>query len=105
MANLSFQIFNKTGTSLFGPAANNTLWAGFGGACQTQNSGDPVVLYDKLANRWFLSQFTWRRAFLLLRGHFANPRSDGRLLPLCHLDGEQFPGLPEGQRLAGCLLC
>ena len=58
MCNLSFQIFNKTGTSLFGPAANNTLWAGFGGPCQTQNAGDPVVLYDKLANRWFLSQFT-----------------------------------------------
>ena len=58
MCNLSFQIFNKTGTSLFGPAANNTLWAGFGGECQTDNSGDPVVLYDRLADRWFLSQFT-----------------------------------------------
>jgi len=58
MCNLSFQIFDKTGTSLFGPAANNTLWSGFGGPCQTENAGDPVVLYDKLANRWFLSQFT-----------------------------------------------
>src|SRR5436190_8927778 len=58
MCNLSFQIFNKTGTSLFGPALNNTLWAGFGGACQTSNSGDPVVLYDQLADRWLLSQFT-----------------------------------------------
>ena len=36
----------------------NTLWAGFGGACQTQNAGDPIVLYDKLANRWLISQFT-----------------------------------------------
>ncbi len=58
MANLSFQIFNKTGTSLFGPAANNTLWAGFGGPCQVENAGDPVVLYDRLADRWLLSQFT-----------------------------------------------
>jgi len=58
MCNLSFQIFDKTGTSLFGPAANNTLWAGFGGECQTDNSGDPVVLYDRAADRWFLSQFT-----------------------------------------------
>ena len=58
MANLSFQIFNKTGTSLFGPAANNTLWAGFGGLCEVENAGDPVVLYDHLADRWFLSQFT-----------------------------------------------
>src|SRR5438874_8368079 len=58
MDNLSFQIFNKTGTSVFGPAANNTLFAGFGGPCQTENAGDPVVLYDQLANRWLLSQFT-----------------------------------------------
>src|SRR5438309_737072 len=58
MANLHFQIFNKSGTSLFGPAANNTLWSGFGGNCQTDNSGDPVVLYDQLADRWILTQFT-----------------------------------------------
>src|SRR4029453_13726083 len=45
MANLHFQIFDKSGNSLFGPAANNTLWSGFGGDCQTDNAGDPVVLY------------------------------------------------------------
>ncbi len=58
MCNLSFQIFDKTGHSVFGPFATNTLWAGFGGDCQTDNSGDPVVLYDRFADRWFLSQFT-----------------------------------------------
>ena len=58
MVNLHFQIFNKQGQSLFGPAANNTLWAGFGGDCQTDNAGDPVVLYDQLADRWMLTQFT-----------------------------------------------
>src|SRR4026209_2753726 len=58
MANLHFQIFDKSGNSLFGPAANNTLWAGFGGPCQTENAGDPVVLYDQLADRWILTQFT-----------------------------------------------
>ena len=58
MSNLSFQIFNKSGTSVFGPALNNTLWAGFGGDCQTNNSGDPIVLYDQIADRWMLSQFT-----------------------------------------------
>src|SRR6266705_1021521 len=64
MANLHFQIFNKSGTSLFGPAANNTLWSGFGGGCQTQNAGDPVVLYDQLADRWLLSQFTSSAPYL-----------------------------------------
>ncbi len=58
MSNLSFQVFSKTGTSLFGPALNNTLWAGFGGPCQTENSGDPIVLHDQLADRWILTQFT-----------------------------------------------
>jgi hypothetical protein len=48
----------KTPTSVLGPVDINTLWAGFGGACQTQNAGDPVVLYDKVANRWLISQFT-----------------------------------------------
>jgi len=58
MANLHFQIFDKSGNSLFGPAANNTLWSGFGGDCETDNAGDPVVLYDQLADRWILTQFT-----------------------------------------------
>ena len=56
--NLSFQIFNKSGASVYGPAAGNTLWNGFGGACSTQNAGDPVVLYDSQADRWLMSQFT-----------------------------------------------
>src|SRR5579859_2597719 len=64
MTNLSFQIYNRAGGSLYGPAANNTLWAGFGGGCQTQNAGDPVVLYDQLADRWLLSQFTSSAPFL-----------------------------------------
>jgi len=58
MDNLQFQIFDRNGTSLFGPANNNTLWSGFGGDCETDNAGDPVVIYDQLADRWLLSQFT-----------------------------------------------
>jgi hypothetical protein len=58
MDNVHFQVFDKSGTSLLGPTANNTLWSGFGGDCETDNSGDPVVLYDQLADRWILTQFT-----------------------------------------------
>jgi hypothetical protein len=58
MANTRLAIYSKTGTLLFGPVSNNTLWAGFGGACQTENAGDPVVLHDQLADRWILTQFT-----------------------------------------------
>jgi hypothetical protein len=56
--NSSFAVFNKsTGAVVYGPAAGNTLWTGFGGQCELQNDGDPVVQYDKAANRWVLTQF------------------------------------------------
>jgi Carboxypeptidase regulatory-like domain len=58
MVNSRFQIFSRTGTSMFGPANINTLFSGFGGPCQTENAGDPVVLYDQMADRWILTQFT-----------------------------------------------
>ncbi|MCB1607413.1 MAG: hypothetical protein KDI71_10605 [Xanthomonadales bacterium] len=58
MSNVSFQIFDRSGTSVFGPAAINTLFSGFGGDCEAENAGDPVVLYDQLADRWLLTQFS-----------------------------------------------
>lgn len=57
MINLHFQIWSKSGTSLYGPAANNTLWSGFGAPCETTNDGDPIALYDSIADRWLMSQF------------------------------------------------
>jgi len=58
--NESFAVFNKsTGAIAAGfPKAGNTLWAGFGGGCQTNNDGDPIVQYDKAANRWIFTQFS-----------------------------------------------
>jgi hypothetical protein len=58
MSNLHIQVFNKSGVSVLGPITNNTLWAGFGGPCETENAGDPIVLHDQFANRWILTQFT-----------------------------------------------
>ena len=58
MVNSKFAIYNKAGTLLYGPANINTLWSGFGGACETENAGDPIVLYDQFADRWLLTQFT-----------------------------------------------
>jgi uncharacterized membrane protein len=55
--NESFAIFDKaTGAVLYGPAAGNTLWTGFGGLCETDNDGDPIVQYDKAAGRWIMTQ-------------------------------------------------
>jgi|GEM_PF-343040 len=60
--NLHFAVWqinkvNHTATRVYGPAAGNTLFTGFGGACETSNDGDPVTLYDPFADRWFMSQF------------------------------------------------
>src|SRR5207253_244373 len=58
IVNEGFQVFNKsTGGSVYGPAGITTLWSGFGGVCQSNGDGDPIVLYDQLANRWVISQF------------------------------------------------
>ncbi len=59
MVNIQFQIWNKTGTSLLGPYNLSTLWSGFPGPWASNlNDGDPVVLYDETADRWFASQFS-----------------------------------------------
>ena len=57
MINLSFQIFDKEGNSLYGPADNSTLWDGFIGPWTGTNDGDPILLYDEEADRWLASQF------------------------------------------------
>jgi hypothetical protein len=58
--NESFAVFDKsTGAIASGfPKSGNTLWSGFGGGCETNNDGDPIVQYDKAANRWVLTQFS-----------------------------------------------
>ncbi|MGH9311031.1 MAG: hypothetical protein ACRD1U_16765 [Vicinamibacterales bacterium] len=58
MANTRYAVYSKAGALQLGPININTLWAGFGGPCQAENAGDPVVIYDQLANRWVLMQFT-----------------------------------------------
>jgi hypothetical protein len=39
------------------PKQGNVVWQGFGGRCQSDNDGDPIVQYDQLADRWILTQF------------------------------------------------
>src|SRR5262249_2770049 len=58
IVNEGYQVFDKvTGNSVLGPNSISSIWSGFGGVCQNNGSGDPVVLYDHLANRWLISQF------------------------------------------------
>jgi len=58
IVNEGLQVFDKTtGASVLGPISIESLWSGFGGVCQNNGEGDPVVLYDQLANRWIVTQF------------------------------------------------
>ncbi len=58
MINSSLQVWNKSGTTLAGPVTINSLWSGSSDACALNNDGDPIVLYDRQADRWLVSQFT-----------------------------------------------
>jgi hypothetical protein len=58
--NLAFAVYGKNGALLAGPATLGSLWADFPITECTDQSGDPVVLYDQLADRWIITQFTTR---------------------------------------------
>lgn len=60
--NIRFAIYDKSGNIRPGyPKLGNAFWQGFGGPCETQNSGDPIIQYDAVADRWIASQFTSAR--------------------------------------------
>ncbi len=57
--NLSYAIWDVSGTpEIKYSAPGNMLWSGFGFPCQDTNDGDPIVLFDQLAGRWLLTQFS-----------------------------------------------
>jgi hypothetical protein len=54
--NSEWAVYDKTGHIAAGfPKSLGSIWTSLGGAC-TLNHGDPIVQYDRLADRWFLSQ-------------------------------------------------
>ncbi len=57
--NLVTTIWDKSGNVLEAPFATSDFWDGFGGDCEFNNDGDPIVLYDHLADRWVISQFVF----------------------------------------------
>ncbi|MGH8434338.1 MAG: hypothetical protein ACRERX_07605, partial [Pseudomonas sp.] len=56
------EVYDKTGTVLFGPISTNVIFSGFGGECERAPNGDAVVRYDQLAGRWFYVMPLFRRA-------------------------------------------
>lgn len=59
--NTHFAIWDKQGNLLVDATRIDALWKGTSGHCATgwPYQGDPIVLYDPLANRWLMSQLTY----------------------------------------------
>jgi hypothetical protein len=58
VVNVGMAVFNKsTKAVVLGPIPTSTLWQGFGGQCEADNDGDAVVVFDRAAHRWVVSQF------------------------------------------------
>lgn len=85
--NSVIRIFDKTGNPLTAPVALGTFLG------DTSNSGDPIIMYDQLADRWFVSEFD------------DNPQSTRRLLAAVSTTSDptgtynvysfQFPQFPD----------
>jgi hypothetical protein len=65
--NVDFAVWNKSTltstvdqpTPFYGPVPANTIWSGFGGSCQNNNGGDPIVQFDKINKRWIMMQIQY----------------------------------------------
>jgi hypothetical protein len=56
MVNSQYAVFDKSGHLLQGyPKSLHSIWDSMGAPCNT-DGGDPIVLYDRIADRWWLSQ-------------------------------------------------
>ena len=57
------RVFDKTGVPLTAPFTQSSLFGSLypqvGGICATNNAGDPIVLYDRMADRFQVSQFAF----------------------------------------------
>jgi len=53
--NVQYAVYSKSGTLLAGPTNIQNLFAPLAGDCSSGTYGDPVVLYDRPADRWVIS--------------------------------------------------
>ena len=95
--NTSYRVFNKDGSAI--PQATfslSSLWPG------STNEGDPIVMYDRHADRWFISQFQFNPNKILIAISETNDPTGSYYAYSFTLS--QFSGLPEIFNLVGWLL-
>lgn len=57
--NSTWAVWDRSGTSLIATTALSSLFSALPGPCATANDGDPIVLYDQLADRFLIAQFCY----------------------------------------------
>jgi len=69
--NASIGVYSKSGGAPLAAFTFNTLMSQghFGNLCDTNNFGDPIILYDTFEDRWVITDF----AFVLSGGNVVNP--------------------------------
>lgn len=94
--NVSYAIFDKaTGAVLAGPILGNTPWAGFGGPCETNNSGDIIAQWDKIAHRWILFQPVFSAPFQSCFAISTTPNALGTYFRYSFPQTAGFPDYPK----------
>lgn len=97
MVNTVFAVYNRQGVKLFGPFLLSTLWEGFAVTACNDNQGDPVVLYDRRADRWILAQFTDPNGAVIYNCVAVSKTSDpaGAYFRYAFSWGDFFPDYPK----------
>lgn len=85
MVNSQYRIFSKTGTILKTGSLGSLLGGG--------NAGDPIVMYDKFADRWFMSQFDYSNNLQVAISETADPT--GAWFSYAFNVGSSFPDYPK----------
>jgi hypothetical protein len=83
MVNVAMEIFDLEGNSLFGPTMLDNVFP------NANNAGDPVVLYDEAADRWFISQFQFDNTIRIGISVTPDPLDEWYWYSF------QFPGFPD----------
>lgn len=66
ITNFDYAVYDKaSGKVVLPPTNTNTLFSGFGGLCENTDPGDPVVIWDNLADRWLVSYLNYSGNYAL----------------------------------------
>jgi len=96
ITNFDYEVFDKaTGKVILQPTNTNTIFTGFGGACEGTNPGDPVVVWDKLAQRWLVTYFNYTTNLTLCIAVSTTSDSTGSYNRYSYSFGNTLPDYPK----------